>query len=244
MNNSFIPFKKEDITQERFYRVPKSFVEDNYFKSEMDSNMKMMYALLRDRYELSIKNNWVDNNGIVYCMYSREYLADDLNVSKNTVSKCIKKLTNLNLMKEVRNGQGKPNHMYISKVDSSHGNRSAKIGIQESQKLTPSDTDEIETEKIKRYTITSNGDYVFFYYNNKYKNHFGKEHPTITLEQLNRIHAVSHEYEIEYDITNEDWEHAIDWHFDNLPEGNNGNVLWMFSGDYEISPLIRMLEVK
>src|SRR5699024_5693977 len=184
MNNTFIPFKKEDITQERFYRVPKAFVENESFKTNMDSNMKLMYSLLRDRYELSIKNDWVDQHGNVYCLYSRENLADDINVSVNTIRKCINKLTELNLMREVRKGQGKANFMYISKVNSMSSLRSSKIAHQEGNNLNPNDTDISETEKNKRYTITSNGDYLLIYYNHSYKNKFGKDHPTVTKDQL------------------------------------------------------------
>src|SRR5699024_5054573 len=187
MNNTFIPFKKEDITQERFYRVPKAFVEDESFKTNMDSNMKLMYSLLRDRYELSIKNNWIDQEGNVYCLYSRDNLADDINISVNTIRKCINKLTELNLMKEVRKGQGKPNFMYISKVESTYSLRSSKIEHQDNNNLNPSDTELSETEKTKRYTITSNGVGLLNYYNFKYIQTLGKEHPTVTEEQLNFI---------------------------------------------------------
>lgn len=244
MNHTFIPFKKEDITQERFYRVPKAFVEDDYFKIELDSNMKLMYSLLRDRYELSIQNKWFDKSDSVYCIYSRENLSSDLNVSKNTISKCIKKLTDLNLMKEVRNGQGKPNHMYISKVEPSHGGRSEKIGIQEDEKLTPNDTDISETEKIKRHTITNNGDYVFLYYAYKYQNLMRKEHPTVTGEQLRRMNDLVDDYRAKYAVNNEEWEGAIDEHLKTLSDKNNGNILSFLSGDTDNSPLLRYLNVK
>src|SRR5690625_3604593 len=115
--NKFTYYKKEDIELERFYRVPKAFVENERYRGGLDSNMKFLYAILRDRYELSIKNNWVDDQGNVYCLYSRENLAEDMNISTRTVSRCIKKLVDMNLMKEVQKGQGKPNFMYISKVE-------------------------------------------------------------------------------------------------------------------------------
>lgn len=239
MNDLFIPYKREDVEQERFYRVPKEFVEDDLFRTNLDNNMKMMYAALRDRYELSIQNKWLDNEGTVYCIYSRENLIHDLNISKNTVSKCIKKLTDLNLMKEIRFGQGKPNHMYISKVKSSHINRSAKNGSLDSQKLRSNDTEVSETEKIKRYIITSNDDYVFSYYSSKYKERKHKDHPTITEEQLKKIGSLVNEYRIDYDVENEDWKNAIDEHFENLSSSNNGSVLSFLSGDGLQSPLMR-----
>lgn len=244
MNDKFIPFKKEDITQERFYRVPKAFIEDDYFKIEMDSNMKLMYSLLRDRYELSIKNNWIDDNGNVYCFYSRDNLANDINVSVNTIRKCINKLTELNLMKEVRKGQGKANFMYISKVKSASTLRGSKTELLEHQKLNPSDTELNDTEKIKRNTITSNGAHPFLYYSLKYQEHKNKDHPTVREDQLNDMIELVDTYESEYGITNKDWQTAIDEHFNNLPKGNDGNILYLLSGGYQTSPLIRLLDIK
>lgn len=245
MNDVFIPYKREDVEQERFYRVPKEFVEDDFFRTNLDNNMKMMYAALRDRYELSIQNKWLDNEGAVYCIYSRENLIHDLNISKNTVSKCIKKLTELNLMKEIRFGQGKPNHMYISKVKTSHINRSAKNGSLDSQNVRSNDTEVSETEKIKRYIIgQANDDYIFQYYSFKYKQQFKREHPTITFEQLDKTNDIVEVFRNEYDVQNGAWQEAIDEHFNGLSEGNNGSVLGFVTGDDMKGPLVRYLNIK
>lgn len=242
MNHKFIPFKKEDISQERFYRVPKAFVEDEYFKTEMDSNMKLMYSLLRDRYELSIKNNWIDQNGIVYCLYSRDNLADDINVSDNTIRKCINKLTELNLMKEVRKGQGKPNFMYISKVESMYSLRPSINEVQEHQKLNPSDTELSETEKTKRYTISRNGGYILNYYDFKFFKTFNKDHPTVTDEQLNRIITTIDEIKSELDLSDELLMDCIDIHFDELPKNNDGKIFGFIGSDYTNTPIRRYID--
>jgi len=243
MNDVFIPYKREDVEQERFYRVPKEFIEDDFFRENLDNNMKMMYALLRDRYELSIKNNWFDSNNQVFCIYSRNNLVWDLNISKNTVSKCIKKLTELNLMKEIRYGQGKSNHMYISKVKASHINRSVKFGSQDSQKLGRSDTDLRETEKIKRYLITEtvNEAYVFNYYSQRFKNKFKREHPTITASQLDNVADCIGVMRNEYSIDDDGWKEVIDEHFQKLSPKNNGSILSFASGDHTTGALMRYI---
>ncbi|HGD2855375.1 TPA: replication initiator protein A, partial [Streptococcus agalactiae] len=45
-------------SSERFYRIPKIFVESPFYKS-MSTDAKFTYAILKDRFELSLKNNWI-----------------------------------------------------------------------------------------------------------------------------------------------------------------------------------------
>ena len=255
MNHKFIPFKKEDISQERFYRVPKAFVEDEYFKTEMDSNMKLMYSLLRDRYELSIKNNWIDQDGIVYCLYSREHLADDINVSDNTIRKCINKLTELNLMKEVRKGQGKPNFMYISKVESSYSLRPSKNEVQEHQKMNPSDTELSETENKNKgsekfspllfHQFVLNRQprpetvEVVTYYLDYYYDVYGIEHPRLKDEQWQRV--VNNLFSVdEYDLSEMDLKNMIEQHFKTEYDNCDYNILHFISDGVMLN---RMYEV-
>ncbi|MES3706528.1 replication initiator protein A [Staphylococcus ureilyticus] len=50
----------QQVKTERFYNeLPKYLFEDIYFK-KMSAKAKIMYALLKDRFELSIQNEWVD----------------------------------------------------------------------------------------------------------------------------------------------------------------------------------------
>ena len=223
----FIPYYVDDIESERFYKLPKEFVNSDLYRKELDSNMKVMYSLLRDRYELSKQNNWVDKDGVVYCIYSRENLANDLNVSVSTVTRCIRKLVELDLMREVRKGLNKPNWMYIGQV---------KQGLslftsQDSSKVRQSDTDFNETEKIKRYIITSNDGYIFEYYLNKYKERFNKEHPTVTHNQIDEMKSIVLEIGNEYNLSDINWKRMIDEHFYDLPESNNGNILGFLDGN-------------
>src|SRR5699024_12770996 len=147
------------------------------------------------------KNDWVDRHGNVYCLYSRENLADDINVSVNTIRKCINKLTELNLMKKIRKVKGKPNFMYISKVESTSSLRGSKVEHQDNKNLNPSDTELSDTEKTKRYTITSNGVGLLNYYNFKYIQTLGKENTKVTEEQLNFIEQNLIDIKLELNIT-------------------------------------------
>lgn len=232
----FIPYKKNDIKKERFYRLPKEFVKNEFYRDNLNSNMKFLYAILRDRYELSINNGWIDKEGNVYCIYSRENIAEDMNVSVSTVTKSIQHLIKFDLMREVRKGVNKPNYMYISQLNSGL----VKNTIQDSLKVLPNDTELKETEKIKRYPIQSNSDSLLSFYNSKFKDKFGKNHPTVRKEQLEDIENKLELLIIEYDMVDEEIKEYIDLHFKKLAEGNDGKIFgFLGSIDGGSSPILR-----
>src|SRR5699024_12806624 len=78
----------------------------------------------------------------------------------------------------------------------------------------------------KRYTITSNGGNLLNYYNFKYVEKLGKDHPTVTEEQLNFIEKTLYDIQIELDMPDYDIERYIDYHFDNLPENKDGKIYY------------------
>lgn len=237
MKREFIPFKEEDIEKERFYKMPKAFIEDEYYRLQLNSNMKMIYALLWDRYKLSVKNNWKDSEGTIFCNYSRENIARDLNISVSTVTNSIKELTKIGLMKEVRRGLNKSNMMYISQVSKGL----VKNETLNNENILESDTELRETKDqvIKRYTITSNGDPFLNYYNYVYNSIKGKDHPTVTKEQLNDISIQLDAVANENDINEEEMKSIIREHLDNLSEGNDGKIFAFLGSSENVSPIIR-----
>ncbi|WP_349517477.1 replication initiator protein A, partial [Leuconostoc mesenteroides] len=71
-------------TNERFYKIPKALFE-NEFYADMKLETKIAYAILRDRFLLSIKNNWIDKNGDVYLIYKNSDLQTILSVGEKKV---------------------------------------------------------------------------------------------------------------------------------------------------------------
>lgn len=103
-------------TSERFYRIPKALFEHEHY-SKMKLESKVAYALLRDRFELSVKNGWVDKNGFVYLTYTVENLMKILGCGKNKVIAIKKELAEFNLLEEERVGYNKPNRIYVLNLD-------------------------------------------------------------------------------------------------------------------------------
>ena len=103
---------KQVNNSERFFRVPKQLFESNFYK-RMSADSKLLYAILKDRFELSIKNNWIDKDGNIYFIFTVEEIGDMLGCGKDKVIKLKKELKKYNLLEEVRQGLNKPNLIYL-----------------------------------------------------------------------------------------------------------------------------------
>ncbi len=115
MNNNF--YKINEVTQHKYYQVPKELYTNARYKTTTSNDAKMLYALLLDRMELSRVNNWVDGDGTIFLIFKREDLADMLGICTTTVWRAIKQLKEVGLIAEKRQGLNKPNLIYIGKID-------------------------------------------------------------------------------------------------------------------------------
>ncbi|WP_349550133.1 replication initiator protein A [Leuconostoc pseudomesenteroides] len=102
-------------TSERFFMMPKALFElDTYRKMKLES--KMAYGILKDRFKLSISNDWIDSEGNVFLYYTNEALGEILGVGKDKVIRIKKELREFGLLEEERQGLNKPNRIYISNL--------------------------------------------------------------------------------------------------------------------------------
>lgn len=104
-------------TSERFYRVPKVFTDENSYYFSMKLESKFAYALLKDRFELSVKNKWIDEKNNVFLIFTVKELEKVLGCGKNKVIQIKKELTEYGLLEEERQGLNKPNRLYVLNVD-------------------------------------------------------------------------------------------------------------------------------
>ena len=96
----------------RFYQLPKFLFEDNYF-SKMTTESKVMYALLKDRFELSKINNWIDEENNIYLLYTNKQLCSILQYGEPKIIKLKKELEKFNLIINERQGLNRPNKIYL-----------------------------------------------------------------------------------------------------------------------------------
>ncbi|NFY94739.1 replication initiator protein A [Staphylococcus aureus] len=139
---------------QNFYMLHKAlFVNEKYKK--LSDSAKVTYAILNDRVSLSIKNNWVDDNGDIYFIFTNESLQNILDKSKNTITKIKKELQAVGLLEQIRTGFNKPNKLYLHdietniNVEKSIQSSSITYNDKESQILDPNDTDYNDTDYIK-----------------------------------------------------------------------------------------------
>lgn len=107
--------KASDVKESRFYQLPKWLIHEEEFRG-LSNDAKVLYSIMRDRHELSLANNWVDADGYVYLIYTRQNMIDDLQISDKPVTNAVKQLKKYGLIDEVRQGCNKPNLIYVMTV--------------------------------------------------------------------------------------------------------------------------------
>ncbi|WP_147373565.1 replication initiator protein A [Fusobacterium nucleatum] len=81
-----------------------------------------IYLLMSDRFRLSKKNGWIDEEGDTYIMYSYEELCEELNLKRrNSISDAIKELEKLNLIEKKRR-YNRSNVYYLVDISDSNNN--------------------------------------------------------------------------------------------------------------------------
>lgn len=151
--------KIADIDNERYYQVPIAFFTNPYYK-KLTNDSKLAYAILKNRLILSIKNNWLDNDGAVYIFYTQDKLSEIMNISKRTITNVINQLKENNLIDVVQQGRGLPAKIYVKKLKP-NTNASKNDFIESNNKQ---DTiDEIKEEKqVKEKSKTENKQQEYF----------------------------------------------------------------------------------
>ncbi|MBF8984586.1 replication initiator protein A [Lutibacter sp. B2] len=109
-------YKANEVEEMRFYRVPKVLFSNEKYRS-LSLNAKMAYGILQDRFELSISNNWIDEEGYIYFIFTVAELCEILQVSNKTAIKIKKQLVKYDLLFDKRIGLKKANRLYISKPE-------------------------------------------------------------------------------------------------------------------------------
>ena len=109
-------YKNNEILENSYYQIPQELFVNSLYKEKLNSDSKILYAFLLDRLSLSQKNHWFDEYGRVYLIFTREEVQNKLCLSEKTVTKAFKQLLEVNLISGKRQGLGKPNLIYVGKI--------------------------------------------------------------------------------------------------------------------------------
>ena len=151
----FIPYKSNETLEHEYYQIPQELFVNEKYKNKLNSDSKILYAFLLDRLSLSQKNHWIDEANNVYLIFTREEVQEKLNLSDKTVTKSFKILMEVNLVQEKRQGLGKPNLIYVGKINHSDSEnlrflnrKNYDSGIGESTALDSENLRGINTDSI------------------------------------------------------------------------------------------------
>ena len=112
----FIPYKTNECFERLYYQIPMELFFNTKYKDKLNSDSKILYGFLLNRLTLSAKNNWIDENGSIFLIFTRKEVQELLNLSDKTVTKAFKQLKDCKLIYEKKQGANKPNLIYVGQV--------------------------------------------------------------------------------------------------------------------------------
>jgi len=86
------------------------------FSSEFNSlnnDGRVLYSIMRERFALSLKNGWFDDEGNTYLYYKRSEMQQYLGASEGAVKRAMDALKKHGLVEEKKQGLGRPNRIYL-----------------------------------------------------------------------------------------------------------------------------------
>lgn len=105
-------YTAQDAIEYPFYRVPKALITDPLYRP-VSTDAKLLYGLLLDRMELSMKNRWLDERSRIYLFYKIEAIQADLCCCKEKACKLLRELERAGLIEKKRQGRGNPSRIYV-----------------------------------------------------------------------------------------------------------------------------------
>ena len=197
----FIPYKSNETLEHKYYQIPQELFVNEKYKNKLNSDSKILYAFLLDRLSLSQKNHWIDEDNNVYLIFTREEVQEKLNLSDKIVTKSFKILMEVNLVQEKRQGLGKPNLIYVGKINHSDSEnlrflnrKNYDSGIEESttldsENLRGINTNNINTNIINTDSINPKSDEDLLLIKEKCNlNEFTKEEKTILEDVIDNLY--------------------------------------------------------
>ena len=200
----FIPYKSNETLENRYYQIPQELFENPLYKDKLNSDSKILYAFIIDRLTLSQKNNWIDSENNIYLIFTRQEVQKKLGLSEKTVIKAFKQLAEARLIFEKRQGLGKPNLIYVGKIQheeiteqenvqlqnrKNYSSRDVKSTVQELEILQGINTNNIKPNIINTYSINPKSDDELLLIKEKCKlNEFAKDEILILEDVIDTLY--------------------------------------------------------
>lgn len=111
----FSLMKQTDIQNVYHMQMPRWLFSDPRY-CDMSLDAKVTYTFLLNRFQLSRRNNWVNDQGEVFVIFPRKALAKELRICEQRITAAFRKLIELELVWEKRCGRGDANQIYLATV--------------------------------------------------------------------------------------------------------------------------------
>ncbi len=168
-------YNVSDYHSGQYYQLQKFLFRERY--RTLSNNARVVYAILKARFALSIQNNWIDHNGNIFFYFDQTSLSEESCISLRTITTIMEQLQKADLICSVQQGMNKKNRLYLLKPEleqnfhaTSHENEelgekdaantdkqrtrkncvpgSAKIACPDAQKLRTNNYNKSKTEYI------------------------------------------------------------------------------------------------
>lgn len=128
-----------------YVKTPKELIYGENFK-DLPAVAILMYSLMFNRLQLSVKNNWIEEDGEIYQYFTIDELEILLRANRKKVIRTKKMLVEKGLIREVRQGQGRPNKIYVEKIIENTNLQKSLYALQEIPNRHGSKTDISKTD--------------------------------------------------------------------------------------------------
>lgn len=163
-STDFNYYEADNVYGALFFQFPKVLMYGKQYK-HLSSDAKLAYMVLKDRLEYSLRNNWVDEEGHVYFIFTVKELQDLFNCATEKAVKIKKELQTANLLKQTQMGfnpktkKNEPNRLYLSKLDvkATDVYLRGEYGQNKSQSLATSGISKIESPRDTVKTLATSG---------------------------------------------------------------------------------------
>lgn len=115
--NKDIVFKhicREDTYMFNYTQLPDELFTNSVFIN-LSLHAKVLYSFMLRRVSISKNNNWIDDFGDVYIFYRADEIMEKFQCSNKTAAKIMAELETIGLIEKKRQGQGKPDIIYVNK---------------------------------------------------------------------------------------------------------------------------------
>ncbi|MFI3251143.1 MAG: replication initiator protein A [Eubacteriales bacterium] len=148
-------FYKKEPENYTFFKMPKFFFTEEGYRG-LPNDAKLLYCLLLDRVSLSRSNGWEDNKGRIYILYTIAEGAKSLKTSERTAGKLFSKLEAVGLLERKKQGQGKPDLLYLKDFTTHLGETTEKKKPKKHQKTIVEKVEETTKDQKKLPTQSGN----------------------------------------------------------------------------------------